>query len=135
MPDQPHTGRGTRDNCPTCGASVEVVTGAEGTSYFRATDLAERLLDYANRFEDNAGVPSNALEADLREAAQLARAASPPHTGEALRLFDISITPACQQRGKVARDEALEKITQVVDAQLARKRSEPITVTIAVEVR
>ena len=33
--------------------------------------LSERLLDYANRFEDNAGVPSDALEADIREAASL----------------------------------------------------------------
>ena len=37
------------------------------------SDLAERLLDYANRFEGNKGVPSDALEADLREAASALR--------------------------------------------------------------
>jgi len=47
------------------------------------SDLAERLLDYANRFEGNKGVPSDALEADLREAGAALRAAT---EGESARV-------------------------------------------------
>ena len=51
-----------------------------------------------------------------------------------LRVFDVSITPACQQRGnEVAQTDAMQQVDEVVRAQLARK-GRTVTVTVAVEV-
>jgi hypothetical protein len=55
--------------------------------------LSERLLDYANRFEDNAGVPSDALEADIREAASLI-----DHQTKALEAADAWVDAVHQRR-------------------------------------
>lgn len=64
--------------------------------------LSERLLDYANRFEDNAGVPSDALEADIREAASLI-----DQQEKALEAAD-ELARCVKEEGPRRRDEAAD---------------------------